>query len=527
MRTYQTFSTRVTKQGEAIPGEAQVVNNADGFVYEVDKWKQFERFLILGTEGGTYYVGEQKLTRENALAVMACVNEDGVRAVMGIVDVSERGRAPKNDPAIFALALAAAAKDARTRRTALDALPRVCRIPTHLFHFVTYVKQFRGMGRGLRHALGHWYNDMPVEKLAYEVVKYQSRDGWSNRDVLRQAHPKTADPVRNAVYRWIVGGVDDGKLEKAHLPQIVAAFENAKTVHGVGLVRLIKECGLTREMIPTEALTRADVWEALLPTMPLTAMVRNLGNMSKVGLLAPMSDAARLVAKRLRDREVIKKARAHPISLLVALKTYAGGRGVKGSGQWTPVPSVIDALDDAFYLAFEALEPTGKRLLFGVDVSASMEAPITGLPISSAEAAAAMALACAKTEREFYIMGFSSTFKNLGITPNMRLDDVMAYARGVNFGRTDCAIPMVWALAHKVKVDGFVVITDNETWAGTIHPSQALRRYREATGIAAKQVVMATTSTKFSIANPKDGGALDVVGFDTTTPQVVADFLRG
>jgi 60 kDa SS-A/Ro ribonucleoprotein len=34
-------------------------------------------------------------------------------------------------------------------------------------------------------------------------------------------------------------------------------------------------------------------------------------------------------------------------------------------------------------------------------------------------------------------------------------------------------------------------------------------------------------SNGFTIADPNDGGMLDVVGFDATVPQIMADFLRG
>jgi 60 kDa SS-A/Ro ribonucleoprotein len=42
---------------------------------------------------------------------------------------------------------------------------------------------------------------------------------------------------------------------------------------------------------------------------------------------------------------------------------------------------------------------------------------------------------------------------------------------------------MLWALKHEVEADGFVILTDPETYAGAIHPSQALRRYRQESGI--------------------------------------------
>jgi 60 kDa SS-A/Ro ribonucleoprotein len=39
--------------------------------------------------------------------------------------------------------------------------------------------------------------------------------------------------------------------------------------------------------------------------------------------------------------------------------------------------------------------------------------------------------------------------------------------------------------------------------------------------------VIGMVSNGFSIADPEDPGMLDVVGFDTATPGVVAGFARG
>jgi 60 kDa SS-A/Ro ribonucleoprotein len=86
---------------------------------------------------------------------------------------------------------------------------------------------------------------------------------------------------------------------------------------------------------------------------------------------------------------------------------------------------------------------------------------------------------------------------------------------------------MVWATRNKVPVDTFVVYTDNETWAGKVHPFQALAEYRHRMGRQAKLIVVGMTATNFTIADPSDAGMLDVVGFDTAAPQVMADFARG
>ncbi|MDQ2808957.1 MAG: TROVE domain-containing protein, partial [Chloroflexota bacterium] len=115
----------------------------------------------------------------------------------------------------------------------------------------------------------------------------------------------------------------------------------------------------------------------------------------------------------------------------------------------------------------------------------------------------------------------------LKVSPRQRLDDVLKAVDAMPMGGTDCALPMLWAQKQKIAADVFVVYTDSETWAGKIHPTQALRQYRQATGIAAKLIVVGMVSNGFTIADPDDAGMMDVVGFDTAAPQVMADFAVG
>ncbi len=196
MKYAQIFRTRATPQNQPIPGSGQVPNSAGGYAWQVDDWTRLNRFMILGSENGSYYATEQTLTRESAEAVVRCIEADGLRVVREIVAVSDAGRAPKNDPALFALAMCAGLGDAETRRAALQALPKVARIGTHLFHFAAYVEGFRGWGRGLRQGIADWYNALPLPALALQVIKYQQRDGWSHRDLLRLAHPCTSGDGR-------------------------------------------------------------------------------------------------------------------------------------------------------------------------------------------------------------------------------------------------------------------------------------------------------------------------------------------
>ena len=537
------FATRlarlVTPQSEPIPGTGQVPNSAGGYAWPVSEWDRLDRFLVLGSEGGTFYVRERKLTIENARVVESLVREQGETLVKRIVELSESGRVASNDPALFALAMAASLGDEATRKAALEALPKVARTGTHLFHWLQYVTGFRGWGRGVRRAVADWYVEKPDRQLAYQMLKYPSRDGWAHRDALRLAHPKPTSPTQDVLFRlatrgWtgleaIPEGVD---LEVRQLLEGVYALRELDPRQAA---ERIADLRLVREMVPTPLLRHAEVWEALLEDMPMGAMIRNLATMTRVGLVAPGSEATARVVERLGNEGRLQKARIHPIAVLAAMKTYASGRGMRGRGSWEPVAPVVDALDAAFYATFQNAPTTGKRVMLALDVSGSMTVGVHGMDyLSCREAAAAMALVTAATEPKHMFTAFTSAFGGFGpsglttlsFSPRERLDDVLKRTDRLNFGWTDCALPMLEASRRRWKVDVFVVYTDNETWAGDVHPSQALRQYREKTGIPARLVVVGMASNGFTIADPADGGMLDVVGFDAATPRLIAEFVH-
>lgn len=540
---HKHVSTIATPQSQPVPGrkEEQVKNAAGGYVFKTGDWEQMKRFLILGAEGGTYYTNERDLTIQNARAVAACIKQDGVAAVDLIVQVSDGGLAPKNDPALFALAMASSKDfaDERTRKYAFEKLRSVARIPTHLFQYIEYTDAFRGWGRGRRSAVAAWYNEKDISQLAYHVVKYQSRNKWSNRDALRLGHPKTADPARNAIYKWVVNGVGEKGVDQDTLSswenetlEIIWAFEQAKRATSAKeIVRLIADYNLPRECIPTNFLNDPEVWDALLQKMPVFAMVRNLGKMTSVGLIKPLSTAEKMVKERLTNQERLVVARVHPMSLLIALKTYEQGHGDKGSLQWSPTRGVIDALDSGFYLAFEAVEPTGKAIEIAIDGSGSMSYPVMGIPtMTCREAAVAMSLVTANVEDQYLTVGFTDggRVQEVPISPKQRLTDAMrTFDKIIVPEGTDCALPFQYAIGNRLHVDAFALFTDNESWAGSIHPYQELEQYRKVSGNDSKLVVVAMAAVPYSITDPQDNNSLNLIGFDTSAPNIMSAFIRG
>lgn len=523
-------STRRTPQTQQAD-ERQIPNAAGGYGFALDDDKRIHRFLTIGVDGGTYYTSERDLTKANAEVVLRAARDRGEWLVEQIVTISTAGRVPRQNPALFALAAVTGLGDEPGRKAALAALPQVCRTGTHLFLFARYVEQFRGWGRGLRNAVADWYTDRSVDDVAYQAVKYRQREGWSHRDLLRLAHPVTHEDTRRGLFRWIV----DNELSD-EIPALVVGFMRAQDTTDVGeWIRLIGQHPISWEMLPDAALTESKVWAALIEKgMPQTALMRQLPRLTRLGVLT--GTHRDIVTAQLTNPDRLRRSRVHPVNVLVALRTYSSGRSARGEGEWTPDRRVVDALDAAFYAAFGAVEPAGKRTLLALDVSGSMGSPASGLPITCRETSAALALVTMASEPSVDVVGFTSAgvrmwsgntaITELSISPRQRLDDAIRAISNLPFGGTDCALPMTWAGERNREYDTVVVLTDNETWAGSIHPHQALARYRERTGIDARLVVVGMTASDVSIADPADPGMLDVAGMDSAVPGLIADFSR-
>jgi len=531
---YARWAARARSGGQAapIPGRTDMVpNNAGGYGFVLDDAARLDRFLILGSEGGTYYVNEAALTAQNAGVLLRCLAADGPGTVARIVAISEGGRAPRNTAALFALALALRATDAATRRAAEAALPRVARTGTHLLQLVGMLDALGGWSRSRRRAVGAWFAARDADALAWQALKYAHREGFSLRDVLRLAHPLPCTPAHAAVFDWICGrqARDPSLLPQSlgvrdllHASLQAAAAVGEPEARASMAAALLAVADLPREALPSEVLDAPEVWRALLPRMPMTALLRSLAVLTRRGVLAGGAPEAEAVARRLTDPAAVARALLHPFQVFLAAYTYAGGRGLRGRGSWTPVPEIVAALETCFDASFGTLTPTGKRLLVAVDVSGSMSMPAFGAPVSCADAAAAMAVALTRQEPNATLVTFDTAVQSV-VHDTAGL--AVRHLAGVRGGGTDAAQPLLWARAERLAFDGIVVLTDHETWVGRQHAAEALAAYRRAINPAARLVCCAMAANHANVVDPEDAGSLGIAGLDAAAPALVADFL--
>lgn len=543
------ISTTQTPQTQPIPGRDMIRNDAGGYVFDKDVARKVEDFLILGVTGGTYYIGKDDLAAKNIDWLIHAIRADGLAVVKLIEDVStsKPPRAPKPRPAIFALAAIFAFGDADAVQAAKAIFNRVVRTTDHLSQFFGYAKQLRGRsspqgtslvtGRAIRSALGSWFYSGDANRASYKACKARQRktptgEALNLRDVLRVSHPKFDTEERRLLFGWLAGNVGD-KTARARL-QPVDDFLTAQAVKSTrDAVKLVSERSIPWEFLPSEFTGKKEVWEALAPSVGITALIRNLAHMTSLGAIAPFSKTTDVVTRRLRNAELLKNGRVHPLDLYLALKVYQSGRAQPSPKApvrtWHPVDSIVDALEDAYETSFGYIEPSGQRQLIAVDSSGSMGFQGVNLGGSSLgtiySVACAMALILKRIEgSSVHLIDIDTTIHQSRITARTNLREIERWSP--SGGGTDLSLAASYALRKQLVVDGITILSDMETWAGRSHYTQELLSYRNKINRNVKVVAVAMTPRGYTITDPATPGVLQVAGFDATLPKVVTAFLR-
>ena len=530
---YRFFANKKDKtpQNKPIPGrESEMIKGrSGGYMFEAGIWQTLRRCLLIGTAQSTYYANKRELTDDFVDTLKKAIASDPQRVAQEIVYASD-GRSINNSAPILALVLLSMDSTSTAKQAFSPIFPQVVRTGSHFYEWLSYTKSMRGFGKVMKEVGKAWLSREDVKGLAYQLLKYQQRHGFSHRDALRLFHVKPVTEDHDRLYNWVVNGWSE-------LPEAIPS-EATKQIwwyewlkrHPEQTHRAIAEGRLTHEMAAPVGKMDRQAWQLLFETMPIGAMLRNLGSLTQLQVLRADSveNLNRLEAV-LNNKQYLRKGRIHPLDILKALKTYnSGGKLGRSKKTWNPVPRVADILEKALELAFEVVEPTNKVFLHAVDISGSMSYnTVDSVGLSCCEIATAMALVTAKAEKNYVIRGFSTQFIDLKISRRDSFSSALKKAKDKNFGGTDASVAYDWAIKNNFKADIICFWTDNESWAGRKHPSQALKEYRRQVNPDAKAVYVTLAPYNITLVDPQDKNSWDLAGFDPGTPRLIQMLANG
>jgi len=520
-----------TPQTQPIPGREpeMIKGRSGGYTFDAGIWSMLRRCLLIGTAKSTYYAGKQELTDDFVSVVRWAIAQNPTRVAEEIVYASD-GRSINNSAPILALVLLSMGETKEAKQAFQEIFSTVIRTGSHFYEWLSYTKSLRGFGKVVREAGKTWLSREDVKGLAYQLLKYQQRQGFTHRDALRLFHVKPPTEEHRQLFEWVVKGWEQLPSD---IPSPVLAqiwwYEwlkrNPEQTH-----QAISQGHLTHEMAAPVGKMDKAAWQLLFDEMPVGAMLRNLGSLTQLGVLqTDERNNLKRIEETLNNKDRLRKGRIHPIDVLKALKTYqSGGKLGRSQKTWQPVPRIIDILEKALEMSFDVVEPTGKVFMHAVDVSGSMSwGVVNSVGLSCCEIATAMALVTAKAEKNYAIRGFSTQFRDLGITATDSFSSALTKASNQNFGGTDASVAYDWMIKNKFKADVICFWTDSESWAGNNHPSLALAQYRQKINPHIKAVYVTLAPYQLTLVDPQDPLSWDMGGFDPGIPRIIQMLANG
>lgn len=542
----------------------QVQNSAGGYSYVADKFALLRRLLLLGTKYGTYYIQARDTTMAFANLVQECVNENPSATADAVREVYESGMYLDEAAVMFAIAQMCSAKDQYCRSFGIQ-LIRHLRTGNAMLTFCSMLDISRGWGRAIRTAIAAWYN-RDIEAVAYQILKYKERSGWSHRDVLRKAHVKPVDHEHSVLFSYAADGwgddwkyalSSDGKShtfygmigsEKAikgtrqfvtlqisnrFLDQIAAYEKMKKAESGEEIVGLIMDYRMTIEMVPSELRNDLAVWKAMLNNMPIGSLIRNLNKLTQVGAIGYRSENQKegreSVVGRIRNLEYIQKARIHPIDLFLANRAYSIGENERFS--WSPDPEIIGALDatlaDLLNVPDRERDSTHK-VLIAIDHSGSMDSEVV-LGVDHIDAASLIATYLYSKFALADVITFSCNkmWSQIGMTRNPN-ENQRLVKTSKTAGGTACSDVLEYAFLLKDKgivYDAIIIITDAETWAGQRNLQYIIANYRKDINPKMKFVNVAMAGNPYTLADPLGMQDMELCGFDSSLITSAESFI--
>ena len=489
---------------------ADAINEAGGLAYQLPPKQALAQYAVTGCLNSTFYAQAQTQL-DQVLALCAQVDPEFVAKTA--IYARQNGYM-KDMPALLTAWLAT---------HGAPYLPvvfgQVIDNGKMLRNFVQILRSGavgrQSLGSLPKRLVQDWLNSRSAAQLIAASVGQDP----SLADVIKMVHPKPAEKAREALYAYLIGKPCEASLLPPQVQDYLAfkAGQNQETPD-----------------VPFQLLTALDLtpqqWVGIACNAPWQMTRMNLNTFARHGVFK-VGGMAQRIAERLRDAELIAKARVFPYQLLSAYYQCADG-----------VPGLVrEALRDAIEIALANVPKVGGKVFVLVDVSGSMQSPVTGYrkgatsKVRCVDVAALFASAILAKNPQAEILPFDTRVHNARIKAQDGVLHNAARLAKFGGGGTNCSLPLLELNARKEKADLVVFISDNESWVDT----QSRGYWRQG----ATQVLKEWTRFKArnpqarlacidiqpyrTVQAPERGDILNIGGFSDAVFQIIATYAQG
>lgn len=424
--------------GNFIP-KTNTFNEAGGKAYSFTPKHALAQYAITGCFNSTYYAsaGEQL---EKVLSLCNEIEPEFIARTA--VYCRERGFM-KDMPALLCAILSV-----KNRDLLAQVFSRVIDNGKMLRNFVQIIRSGvvgrKSLGSLPKRLVREWFENRTDEN----IFRASIGQSPSFADIIKMVHPKPKDEKREAFFGYMIGR----QYDIAKLPELVQQYEAFKSDKTKPIPN-----------VPFEMLTMLDLtkehWIEIAKNASWQMTRMNLNTFARHEVFTD-SNIVKIVADRLRNKELIAKAKAFPYQLMAAYLTVN-----------SELPREIsEALQDAMEIATANVPKFEGKVFVCPDVSGSMSSPITGhragatSKVRCIDVAALVAATVLRKNPDAEVLPFECSVVNLKLNPR---DSVMTNAQklaAIGGGGTSCSAPLALLNKRKAKGDLVIFVSDNESW---------------------------------------------------------------
>lgn len=482
---------------------ANTVNNAGGNAYAMSNKSALAQLAVTSCLNGTFYSNADEQLKSmkdlcntvdtNFLAQLCRYSaleagmKDTPALLLGIIFA-------RNEPEVFERVFKDVVKNTRMLRNFVQVVRSG----------VTGRKSFGTIGK---RAIQNFLKNSTSEQLFRGSIGNDP----SLADVVKMVHPKAESKNKEAFYGWLIGK----EYNKRNLPKLIRQFEDYK----------LKQTGQVPDvdfrMLSSLKLS-ADAWREIALNATWNTLRMNLNTFQRNGVFNCSKTTLKL-AEKLASREEVKKNSVFPYQLLTTFQNVDSS-----------VPTVMtNALQDALEAATENV-PEFNSIAVGVDVSGSMNSPVTGSRGSATtkttciDVAALFAVTILRKNPTAKVIPFCTRVHKPNLNPR---DSIMTNAsklKSFGGGGTDCSSFIRHLNESLSKESTLVLVSDNESWFGNsgfgraTNMAEEWNKYKKRVPNA-KLVCIDITPNK--TVQVQDGsGVLNVGGFSDSVFTVIDTF---
>ncbi|MCE9597194.1 MAG: RNA-binding protein [Spirochaetia bacterium] len=366
----------------------------------------------------------------------------------------------------------------------------------------------KSLGNAPKRAVQNWISKRSAEQLFGDSIGQSP----SLRDVIRMVRPKPDSREREALYGYLIGK----KVETALLPESIRSYEDFRAG------RTTQVPHVSFQMLSNLNLSRED-WRkiALAASWQTTRM--NLNTFARHGVFED-AECVELIARKLRDPELIGRSHAMPYQMLVAFVNSD-----------SHVPETIrSSLEVALEIATSNVPVMEAQTYVCPDVSGSMMSPVTGYRktasvVRCVDVAALIAAAFIRGNPDACVLPFDDQIRAIRLNPRDTIMTNASQLAKLGGGGTNISLPLVRMNSIRAKASLVVIVSDNQSWVdsgkeGTRLMAEWATFRRRNPG--ARLVCLDIQPNGNTQARERED-ILNVGGFSDQVFDVIRDFVQG